>query len=268
MVKKPISINTMNTMTTNLLILLIVGALSGAVSGYLGSFMVLRRMSLVGDALSHVALPGIAIALALGVSPMLGALLALIFVAFGIWYLGEHSEIYPEALVGIFFTASLSLGLLITPEVELLEALFGNIDKIGVMDGVFTLVGAVIIFAITIIISKKLLLMIVSKDLAKSQGIKTSRIDLIYLLLVSCVVALGVKFLGTLLTGAMVIIPAVTAKNLAKNIKGYQILSILIGTATTAFGILIASYFKIPSGPTIVITAIVFFIISFIFRKK
>jgi ABC-type Mn2+/Zn2+ transport system permease subunit len=252
----------------NLTLLLIVGTLSGAVSGYLGSFMVLRRMSLVGDALSHVALPGIAIALVFGINPMIGALLALVLAAFGIWYLGEHSEIYPEALVGIFFTASLSLGLLITPEVELLEALFGDIDKIGIMDGILTLIGTIIIFIITFVISKKLLLMVVSKDLARSQRIKTSRVDLIYLLLVCCVVALGVKFLGTLLTGAMVIIPAVTAKNLAKDIGSYQLLSVIIGIVSTIAGIVIANYFTIPSGPAIVLTAIFFFIISFIFRRK
>jgi ABC-type Mn2+/Zn2+ transport system permease subunit len=257
-----------NIMTTNLLLLLIVGALSGAASGYLGSFMVLRRMSLVGDALSHVALPGIAVALAIGINPMLGALIALVAAAAGIWYLGEHSEIYPEALVGIFFTASLSLGLLITPEVELLEALFGDISKIGLADGVFTLIGAVIIFGLTFIISKKLLLMVVSKDLAKSQNISTSKIDLIYLLLVSCVVALGVKFLGTLLTGAMVIIPAVTAKNMAKDIKSYQTLSIIFGIIATVAGILVAEYTKVAPGPAIVLTAIVFFIASFIFRRK
>jgi len=255
-------------MTDNLLILLLVGALSGAVSGYLGSFMVLRRMSLVGDALSHVALPGIAIALAIGINPMFGALLALILAAVGIWYLSEHSEVYPEALVGIFFTTSLSLGLLITPEVELLEALFGDIDKIGINDGIFTLIGAILIFAATIAISKKLLLMIVSKDLAKSQKINTSIIDLIYLILVSCVVALGGKFLGTLLTGAMVIIPAVTAKNVAGSIKSFQVTSVIIGVASTIIGILAARYFGAASGPIIVLTAIAFFVVSFIFRRK
>lgn len=254
--------------TDNLLILLVVGALSGAVSGYLGSFMVIKRMSLVGDALSHVALPGIAIALMFNINPMFGAILALVLAAFGIWYLSEHSEVYPDALVGIFFTASLALGLIITPELELLEALFGDIDKIGVTDGIFTLIGAILIFAVTLIISKKLLLMVVSKDLAKSQGINTSRIDLIYLLLVSCVVALGVKFLGTLLTGAMVIIPAVTAKNLARDIKSYQVLSIVFGVVSTVVGILIAIHFEISSGPVIVLTAIAIFVTSFIFKRK
>ena len=134
--------------TDTLLLQLAVGILVGLGAGYLGSFMILKRMSLVGDALSHVALPGIAAALMFDVNPMLGALGALFIATLGIWYLGEHSEIYPEALVGVFFTASLSLGLLLTPEPELLEALFGDIDKIGTADGYLTAAGALVIFIV------------------------------------------------------------------------------------------------------------------------
>jgi ABC-type Mn2+/Zn2+ transport system permease subunit len=253
---------------TNILFLLFVGSLVCAASAYLGSFMVLKRMSLVGDALSHVALPGIAVALTFGINPMLGALVALLVATISIWYLSEHSEIYPEALVGVFFTASLSLGLLLTPEVELLEALFGNIDKIGLIDGVLIFLGTIVIFAVTYLVSKKLLLGVVSEDLAKSQGIKVSKINLIYLLLVALVVALGVKFLGTLLTGAMVIIPAASAKNVAKSINNFQILSILFGIISSTVGILIAKYFGISSGPAVILTSVVLFIFSYIFKNK
>jgi len=255
-------------MDTNLLFLLLIGGLIGAASGYLGSFMVLKRMSLVGDALSHVALPGIAVALLIGINPILGAMIALVIATFGIWYLEEHSEVYPEALVGVFFTASLSLGLLLTPEPELLEALFGDIDKIGTVDGLIVIAGAVIIFVVTSIISRKLLLGVVSEDLAKSQGINVGRINLVYLLTVSLVVALGVKFLGTLLTGAMVIVPAVAAKNVAKNIKGFQFLSLILGVAASVIGILAARYFDITSGPAVVLVAIAFFVVSYIFKSS
>lgn len=252
---------------TNLLFLILIAGLVGAASGYLGSFMVLKRMSLVGDALSHVALPGIAIALTFGINPMLGALLALMIATFGVWYLGEHSEVYPEALVGVFFTASLSLGLLLTPEPELLEALFGDIDKIGMFDGLMVVAGAVIIFVVTSLISKKLLLGVVSEDLAKSQKIDVSKINLIYLLLVALVVALGVKFLGTLLTGAMVIIPAATAKNFVKSIKSFHLFSILFGVLSSVVGILIAKSYGISSGPAVVLTSISFFILTYLFKK-
>ena len=255
-------------MNTNLLTLLILGGLIGASSGYLGSFMVLKRMSLVGDALSHVALPGIAIALAFGINPMLGAILALALAIIGVWYLGEKSEVYPEALVGIFFTGSLALGILITPEPEIFEALFGDIDKVTNFDGLIIILGAILIFVVTKLISNKLILGIVSDDLAKSQKINVSKINLIYLLLVGLVVAMGVKFLGTLLTGALVIIPAVTAKNISKSVKSFHIFSIVFGILSTLFGILIARSFGVPTGPIVVLVGIFLFLTSFFFRRK
>jgi len=254
-------------MNTNLYILLISGALVGAVSGYLWSFMVLKRMSLVGDALSHVALPGMAIALILNLNPMLGAFVALTLAAIGVWYLSEKSEIYPEALVGVFFTASLAIGILITPKPELLEALFGNFEKINIFDGVIIAASSALIFTAVSLISKKLLLGIVSEDLAKAEGIKMKNINLIYLLLVGFVVALGVKFVGTLLMGALVVVPAVAAKNLSGSIKSYQILGSLLGVVSVVFGLLISSYFHFSSGPIIVLVSILIFLLSYIFKK-
>jgi ABC-type Mn2+/Zn2+ transport system permease subunit len=255
-------------MNINLILLLLAGGLFGAVSGYLGSFMVVKRMSLVGDALSHVALPGIAIALIYGINPMIGAFVTLLIATIGIWYFSEHSEIYPEALFGVFFTASLAIGLLITPEPDLLEALFGNIDKITVIDGIAVIISIFVIFVITKIISKKVLLGIVSEDLAKSQKINMPAVNLIYLLMVSMVVALGVKFLGTLLTGAMVIIPAVTARNVAKNVHDFQFLSILFGIIPVVMGIILARNFSFSSGPIIVLTSIGIFLVSYVFKRK
>ncbi len=255
-------------MDNNLLILAIVGTFVGASSGYLGSFMVLKRMSLVGDALSHVALPGIAVALTFGINPMLGAFVALFLATFAIWYLSENSEIYPEALVGVFFTASLSLGLLITPEPELLEALFGDIDKINGVDALFVVLGSILIFTITHRISKKLILGVVSEDLARSQGISTSKINLVYLLMVSLAVTIGVKFLGTLLTGALVIIPAVTAKNLSESIKSFQIVAVFTGIISALFGIVISKFFGISSGPAIILTSVALFAFSYLYKRN
>lgn len=240
----------------------------GAVSGYLGSFMVLKRMSLVGDALSHVALPGIAIALALGISPMFGALFTLALATFGVWYLSEKSEIYPEALVGVFFTASLAIGLLLTPEPDLLEALFGNIDKITPFDGLVVILGSIVIFVVTKMLSDKLLIGVISEDLAKSQRINVARTNLIYLLMVAFVVALGVKFLGTLLTGAMVILPAVSAKNIGKNLGRFQLSSIVFGLVSTVLGVLIAKSVGIASGPAVVLTGVFLFVVSFLFKRS
>lgn len=255
-------------MITDILFLIIIGGVIGAVSGYLGSFMVIKRMSLVGDALSHVALPGIAIASMFGVNPMLGAFTALGFATVAIWYLSEKSEIYPEALVGIFFTASLAIGILITPELEIFEALFGDIDKVTRADGLAILAGSVLILVVTKMISKKLTLDIVSSDLSKTTYKNISLINLLYMLMVGLVITLGIKFLGTLLTGALVIIPAVTAKNLAGNLKSYQVISIICGVVSATIGVVVAKNFSLPSGPAIVLSAIAICIISFLVRNK
>jgi len=255
-------------MTTDFIFLIFIGALAGAASGYLGSYMVLKRMSLVGDALSHVALPGMAIALTLSINPILGALVALFIAILGIWYLEEKSEIYPEALVGIFFTASLAIGILITPEPELLEALFGDIEKVTRVDGILVVVASILIFFVTRSISKKLTVGIISEDLAKSGGVNVSKINLIYLLMVGLVIALGVKFLGTLLTGALVIVPAAAAKNIAKSIGGFQLLASVAGLASTGLGIILAKILGFPSGPTVVLVAVLLFILSFLFKQK
>ena len=254
-------------METNILFLLLIGALVGASSGYLGSFKVLKRMSLVGDALSHVALPGIAIALTFGINPMLGAFLALSIAIVGVWFLSEKSEGYTESIVGIFFTASLAIGILITPEPEIFEALFGDIDKVTKLDGLFIVLGSILIFVVTKLISKKMMLGIVSEDLAKAQKIDMSKVNLIYLLLVGLVVALGVKFLGTLLTGALVIIPAVTAKNLARSNRSYHLISIAVGLLSTIVGIIVAKLYGFPTGPIVVLVGVVIYVFSNIHRK-
>ncbi len=255
-------------MTTNLVFLLIVVSLVGAASGYLGSFMVLKRMSLVGDALSHVALPGMAIAITWGINPMLGALVALTVAIWGIWYLGEKSDVYPEALVGVFFTASLAIGILITPEPELFEALFGNIEKISMIDGLIIIAAVILIFIVTRLISQRLLLGVISEDLAKSGGVSTSRVNLVYLLMVGLVVALGVEFLGTLLTGALVIIPAATAKNLAKSVRSFHYLSSLAGILAAVLGVILARLVGISSGPAVVLVSIFWFVMSYLFKEK
>lgn len=255
----------------SILFLLIVGSIVSAAAGYLGSFMVLKRMSLVGDALSHVALPGMAIALMLHISPTLGAFVTLMLAVIGIWYLGETSQIYPEALVGIFFTASLAIGILITPKPELLEALFGNIERITLAEGIVTTITSLIVIIVAKYLSKQLVLDTISTELAKSTGVPTSRNNLIYLVLVGAVVALGIRFLGTLLTGALVIIPAASAKNISLGMMQYQTLSILFGILSALLGIVVSSLTHFSPGPIVVLSSIFIFLATYLgsaFSKK
>ncbi len=229
--------------------------------------MVLKRMSLVGDALSHVALPGIAIAIMLHFSPMIGAFIALTIAVIGIWYLEKTSAVYPEALVGIFFTTALAIGILITPEPDMFEALFGNIEKISFTEGVIAIILSTIMLFVTFLISKKLLLGTISTELAKSLNISINKINLVYLILVGSIVALGVRFVGTLLMGALVIIPAASAKNISGNINSYYSWSILFGIISSILGIVISAYYRIPAGPIVVLASVSIFILTYLIRN-
>jgi len=252
---------------TNLLFILLVGIFVGGAAGFIGSFMVLKRMALVGDAFTHVALPGMAIALLLHQDPMAGAFVALVIAAIGIWYFEETSRIYPEALVGIFFTTALAIGLLITPETELLEALFGNIEKINLVEGVSAVILSIVVSATAYIISKKLMLGVISEELATSIGISQRKINLIYLLLVATTVTLGIRFVGTLLMGALVIIPAASAKNISSSLGSYYLFSILFGVVSAVAGISLAVLFGVASGPAVVLTSIFLFLATFVAKK-
>lgn len=251
----------------SLLLQLITGSIIGLGAGYVGSFMVLRRMSLVGDALSHVALPGIALALLFNFNPFFGAFATLFLAIFGIWFLEKRTELPSETLVGVFFTLSLALGLLLTPEPELLEALFGDITQVTNLDLIITLVAVAGIFLIMRKISNNLMLGIISKELAQALKIPVNKVNFIFLFLVAVVVALGLKIVGTLLMGALVIIPAAAAKNTSVNLSQYTNLAILFGGLSAAGGLLISYFFGITPGPTIVLTAGLIFLGTLVFKK-
>ena len=246
---------------------LLVGILIGLGAGYLGSFMILKRMSLVGDVISHVALPGIAVALIFEVNPFFGAFAALFLAVIGIWLLERRTEIPSETLVGIFFALSLALGILITPEPELLEALFGDITKIGVSDAIITAVLTMIIFFTMFRIYRGLTLSVVSKELAQSTGINVSKTSFLFLLMVATVVALGLKVTGVFLMGALVIVPAAAAKNVSVGLTSFTRLAALFGGISALGGILFAGYFNLHPGPIVVLTSGVIFLLTLLFKK-
>lgn len=252
-------------MITSNFLPLISASLVGLAAGYLGSFMILRRMALVGDALSHVALPGVALGILMGFNPLLGAFATLFLGIVSIWLIEKRSRLSTESLVGLFFTVSLSIGLLIIPDEEVIEALFGDIATVTMLDAALAVILSLVVIFITSRITKALVLSTVSEDLAKSAGIKTEKINFVFLLLVALIVALGIKVVGTLLMGALVIIPAITAKNFSQNLRTYTQSSAVIGLLSGLGGVLIASFFGLAPGPVVVLVSGILFLASLIF---
>jgi ABC-type Mn2+/Zn2+ transport system permease subunit len=240
----------------------------GLSAGYVGSFMILRRMALVGDALSHVALPGLALALLLGINPFIGAFATLFIGIISVWFIENRTELSTESLIGLFFTFALAIGILITPQSELLEALFGDISNISAFDAYLTVALSVILLVAMRLISEGFILGTISPDLAKASGVKTARLNFLFLILVAVIVALGIKAVGTLLMGALVIIPAITSKNVTSSLRGYTVASALFGLVSLLGGMAIAAKFNLPPGPIVVLASSAIFLVSLLFAKK
>lgn len=252
----------------NLLFSLITAGVVGATAGYLGSIMVLRRLALAGDVLSHVALPGIGLALIFNLSPFLMAFVFLFIASWLIWFLEGKTKVPTEALIGILFVASLAVGVMIIPDFEELgEALFGDISEINFFDTTLAILLSAFIFIVGAKIYKGLVLGTISEDLAISSGIKLRRINFLFLTLVAAVVALGVKVVGTLLMGALIIVSATAAKNLSQSITKYAALSTVFGLVTAPSGLLLARAYELPPGPIIILVGIGVFLLS-LFGKK
>lgn len=253
-------------MISQFLLSLITGLFVGGVSGYLGSLMITKRMALVGDALGHVALPGIGLALFFGLDVSIGAVFFLLIGVLIIWFLESRTNLSAEALVGVLFVVSLALGFLIIPDFELLEALIGDISSVSLMS---TVVSAIISVTALIIIYKiynKLILSNVSGDLALVEGVDSKKYNLFYLLLIALVVSIGVKVTGSLLVGALVIIPAAAAKNLSANLRQYSLGSLILGGLSCSLEIIISEWTNALAGPVIILVSASFFLISLIIR--
>lgn len=249
---------------------LILAVFVGIAAGYLGSLMVLEKMALVGDALSHVALPGLAIGIALNFSPFIGAFVFLFAGAVIIWHIQRVTKISFEALVGAMFTLALAIGILLFGDnLDALEAaFFGDISQVDLTLSLIGIIVCVIAVLVTKVIYDKLVLTMISEDLAIAKGIKVARINLIYLFLISIVVAISIAIVGTLLVGFLVIVPAIAAKNLSTHKRNYSILSAAFGAISGFIGVLLWDVFFnniLPfPGPMVVFVGITIFAVTVI----
>lgn len=250
-------------------ILSIILALFTAVAaGLVGSFALMRKMALAGDAFSHIALPGIALALLFHINPVIGGAITLLLGALIIWKVEKLSNLNTEAVTGVLFTVSLALGALaIDQDHELVETLFGGISALNIYEFVIGIILALIVNIFIIRRRQALVLTLMSKDLAKTSGINTDRLELQFMLLFAVTVILGLKFLGVLLMGSLIIIPAAIARNIAHNLKSLLLISALASLFAVAGGFIISSQFSLALGPSIIIIAGIFFALSLTLQK-
>lgn len=246
---------------------ILTSAFVAAAASLLGAFAILKRMALVGDALSHVALPGIGLALIFNLNPFLGAAIFLFFAVIGVWLLEYKSSLSIETIIGVFFSASLALGAILTPDHELIEALFGDITTLSWQESLILIFLSTGLIIFIIAMRKKIALNMISQELSQSIGIKNRRLEFAYLMAFALVVALGIRFVGALLMGALVIIPAASAKNISKSLKSFMLLSAIFGIFAAISGAIISLVYNFHTGPVFILISSIIFIISLLLRR-
>ncbi|HET9791539.1 MAG TPA: metal ABC transporter permease [Candidatus Angelobacter sp.] len=246
-------------MTTESLLLSMAVAIA---AGLVGCFAVMRRMTLAADPFSHIALPGIGMALALHIHPIFGAVTMLFFGALLVWALEDRARAATETMIGVVFSAALAAGALMTSGEDLIEALFGGAGALSRSEIVFGYVAVTSIILFFVTQKNRLVIMLVSPDLASTAGINVRRLNLLYLQMFALAIALGLRYSGVLLMGALIIIPAATAKGLARNLNSMLWMAISFAIAATLLGTWMAGRLHRETGPLIVTVAAAMFFLS------
>ncbi len=233
-------------------------------AGLVGCFALMRRMVLAADALSHVALPGIGIALALRANPLVGAVAMLFFGALLVWGMEGKARVGTDALIGVLFSVALAAGSMMTSGEELIEALFGGAGALTRPELVFGVAASLCVAAFVVTQRHRLVVMLVSPDVARTSGINVRWLNLLYLEMFALTIALGLRYLGVLLMGALIIIPAATAKRLAGNLTSMLVVAVGVAITATVSGAWLGERIHQPSGPLIVMISAVCFLFSFL----
>jgi zinc transport system permease protein len=236
-------------------------------AGVVGCFAVMRRMTLAADAMSHVALPGIGLALVLHLNPVIGGVAMLLVGAVLIWGLEQRTGISTETVVGVVFSFALAVGSMLASGEELIDALLGKPGVVRPTELVFGLLAPLAVVVFLVWARNRLLIALVSPDLARTVNIHVERLNLGFLVAFALTVALGLRYLGVLLMGSLIIIPAATAKHLAGNIRAMFLLAVGVSVGSTLAGTALASILHRPTGPLIIAVAAGCFFVSLAWRR-
>jgi ABC-type Mn2+/Zn2+ transport system permease subunit len=172
-----------------------------------------------------------------------------------------------ETVLGVVFSAALALGSLMSSGEDLIEALFGGAGVLGWLELVFGFVAAIAIILFVVTQRNRLIVMLISPDVALTAGINVRRLNLLYLETFALTIALGLRYLGVLLMGALIIIPAATAKRAARNLGGMLRVAVGVAVVATAVGTWLATWLHRETGPLIVTVAAAEFLLSLLLRR-
>lgn len=251
---------------------LMAGVLVSIACSVAGTFVILRGLSFIGDALSHGVLPGIAVAFLVGIPGILGAAVGAAFMIGGISLITHRSRLSSDTAIGLLFVGMLSLGVIIISRSssfsgDLTRILFGEILGISTQSLLVQLAATVIIIAITIICARPFLLLSFDPEQAQVAGFSSRLYHNIMLFVIALTVIVSFQTVGTLLVFGLLIAPAAAGALLARRIQIMMIWAVIFGVLSMYLGLLLSYYFNLAAGASIILVTVIIFFIVFIIQN-
>ena len=237
-------------------------------AGPLGCFIVWRRLAYFGDTLAHSALLGVAMALLLDMNITLTVFIISVVVSMLLILLQRKAVLTSDALLGLLAHGTLAIGLVFLAfmtwvRVDLMGFLFGDILAITVEDIAVIWFGGITVVIILSVIWKSLLASTVSYEIAVAEGLKPDLANFVFMVLMAGIIAISMKIVGVLLITALLIIPAATSRKFSGSPEIMAVIASILGAASVWLGLEGSLEWDTPAGPSIVVTALTFFVISF-----
>ncbi|HLR39863.1 MAG TPA: metal ABC transporter permease [Jeotgalicoccus sp.] len=251
---------------------LLTGVAVGIVCGVIGCFIVLRGLALMGDAISHAILPGVAISYMLGINFFVGAAIVGLLAALGIGFINRNSIVKNDAAIGIVFSLFFAVGVLMIAKaktaIDLTQILFGNVLTVSDTDRTMTLIIGGLVLLLVFVFYKELVLTSFDPVMAEASGMKVGLIHYLLMLMLTLVTVVSLQTVGVILVVSLLITPASTAYLLTHRMSTMIFLSAAIGAISAIVGLFFSFSFNLSSGPSIVVVATAIFVLAFIFAPR
>jgi len=245
----------------------IAGFIIALLASVSGTFVVLRRYSMISETLAHSALVGVAVGLVAGYNPLWVAVVVALLSAWLIEYLRSSFSLYSDAVLSILLSGSLALAVIIVSlggafNNSLFSYLFGSILSVSREDVIVIVVVGTLSLSLLLAFSKELYFIAYDEEVAKTSGIKVKMLNFLLVSVVAVIIALSIRVVGSLLIGALMVIPTVSALQYKQGFKNTTLLALFFAILSVAFGITLSYEFSLPSGATIVLCVLFIFIVS------
>lgn len=234
-----------------------------------GSFIVLRRYSLLSETLAHVSLVGVSVGLLVGSNPLWMAIIASLVASWMIEYLRSVHHLYSDSILAIFLSGSLALAIIIVSlagsfNASLFSYLFGSILSVTNEDLVIMAIAGTAGMALLLLFFKELYFIAFDEEVARASGIRVALLNFMLVSVIAVIIALSIRVVGTLLIGALMVIPPVAAIRFGLGFFKTMLLSIALALVSVIIGLSASFFFSLPSGAAIVLCLLLFFIVALV----